>query len=279
MRPTAGATVHIDPRRTSRRASAEALPASALIHVDREIVVVDKPVGISTVPFDASEHDTLIHRVRTALSRHEGRSGPPLRVVQRLDKDTSGVLVFARTKRAERHVGQQIRSRTATRRYVGLAYGRVTGATLETTLVADRGDGLRGSWNSRKPGRPPSGAKRAVTHIEPLECLAVPPELQTQAAAPAWVTLVACRLETGRQHQIRIHLAELGHPLVGERVYVRDYRGAYLPGFVPGQGRPMLHAQLLGFEHPATQRPVVFERDPPPDFAAVLETLRGHPTG
>jgi 23S rRNA pseudouridine1911/1915/1917 synthase len=82
-------------------------------------------------------------------------------------------------------------------------------------------------------------------------------------------TLVTCELETGRQHQIRIHLAEAGHPLVGETVYIRDYRGAVLPA-----PRPMLHATVLGFRHPRGDRPMSFEDPPPPDFAQVLERLK-----
>jgi 23S rRNA pseudouridine1911/1915/1917 synthase len=82
-------------------------------------------------------------------------------------------------------------------------------------------------------------------------------------------TLVECRLETGRQHQIRIHLSELGHPLVGERVYIRDYAGLKIEAI-----RPMLHARTLGFVHPRTAERILFEREPPDDFQATLESLR-----
>jgi 23S rRNA pseudouridine1911/1915/1917 synthase len=83
-------------------------------------------------------------------------------------------------------------------------------------------------------------------------------------------TLVECRLETGRQHQIRIHLAELGHPLLGERVYVRDYAGPRIEA-----PRAMLHARTLGFAHPKTGERMAFEREAPPDFREMLERLRG----
>ena len=124
--------------------------------------------------------------------------------------------------------------------------------------MLDRGDGLRGSFGHyrRARGQPPADAKRAVTHVTPIERL-------------RGATLVECRLETGRQHQIRIHLAERGHPILGERVYIRDYEGTPIDSV-----RPMLHARLLGFTHPATGERVTFEREPPADFEDMRERLR-----
>jgi 23S rRNA pseudouridine1911/1915/1917 synthase len=92
----------------------------------------------------------------------------------------------------------------------------------------------------------------------------------TPIAALDGATLVECRLETGRQHQIRIHMAELGHPLVGEDVYIRDYRGRKTEA-----PRPMLHARVLGFVHPRTGKAVRFEREAPEDFRALLQRLQG----
>jgi 23S rRNA pseudouridine1911/1915/1917 synthase len=125
-------------------------------------------------------------------------------------------------------------------------------------LLPDRGDGLRGSHGHfrRAKGDAPPDAKRAVTHASPIASL-------TRA------TLVECRLETGRQHQIRIHLSEVGHPLVGERVYIRDYAGPKIEAM-----RPMLHARTLGFTHPRTGERMVFEQEPPADFRAMVESLR-----
>jgi 23S rRNA pseudouridine1911/1915/1917 synthase len=145
------------------------------------------------------------------------------------------------------------------RRYVALVHEALIGRTFDTLLVRDRGDRLRGSWGHfRRPrGKPPEDAQRAITHVRVLERL-------------PGATLVECMLETGRQHQIRIHLSEAGHPLLGERVYVRDYRGALM--LAP---RPMLHARELGFVHPRSERSLGFEAEPPDDFMACLAQLRG----
>ena len=99
-------------------------------------------------------------------------------------------------------------------------------------------------------------ARQAITFVKPLQAL-------------EGATLVECRLETGRQHQIRIHLAELGNPIVGERVYIRDYRGAKIES-----ARPMLHARKLAFAHPRTGAPLSFERDPPEDFEGMRRLLK-----
>lgn len=252
-------------------------PEIRLLHVDADVVVVDKPAGLVSVPFAEGERDTLLHRTHAALRRHEGgKHLPQLRVVQRLDKETSGVLVFARTRRAERELGQQLRHHDVHRLYLAIAYGPVRPATLDTWLVSDRGDRRRGSWKPRGRNPRPPSARRAVTHLEPAEHHAgaqldwVPPDVPSPG-----LSLVRCRLETGRQHQIRIHLGEQGHPLVGERVYDRDYDGPRLHAFNDGRGRPMLHAKELGFRHPTRDLPLSFSADLPSDFADLLRRMRG----
>ena len=153
------------------------------------------------------------------------------------------------------------------RRYVALVHGRLAARSITSHLIENRGDGLRGSIEALTPGARAklrgaakaslAGAQRAVTHLEPLEHF-------------EGATLVACRLETGRTHQIRIHLSEAGHPLLGERVYIRGFVGEQIPA-----PRMMLHAAELGFLHPATEAKVHWERAPPADFAEVLQRLRG----
>lgn len=257
----------VEVRRRPEKAARDAREVT-ILSVDREVVVVDKPPGLNSVPFEPDERDTLQHRVQDQLRRRFGPS-PPLRVVQRLDRDTTGVLVFARTRRAERALQVQFREHTVQRRYLGLALGEVRSATRRSHLVSDRGDGLRGSWRGSKP---PRHAKEAVTHVEVLDVARVDASTWT-AEGDGLVSLVSCRLETGRQHQIRIHLAESGHPLVGERVYVRDYRGGFVREFEPPKGRPLLHAHTLGFVHPQDDRLHRFESPLPDDFRRLIEAL------
>jgi 23S rRNA pseudouridine1911/1915/1917 synthase len=235
------------------------LARSAIVFFDRELVVVDKPAGMLTVADVPGNKETLEEYVRTLLRRMDGpRNDAPLSVVHRLDKDTSGVMVFARTAGAKRELAAQFFAHDIDRVYHAIAHGIVHEARVETDLVLDRGDGLRGSHGHyrRAKGDPPSDAKRSVTHLRPI-------------AALSNATLVECRLETGRQHQIRIHLAELGHPVVGEQVYIRDYAGVKIEA-----PRAMLHARTLGFAHPRSGERVSFEREAPEDFRAMVESLK-----
>ncbi|HSN20808.1 MAG TPA: RluA family pseudouridine synthase [Usitatibacter sp.] len=235
------------------------LAKSAIVFFDRDLVVVDKPAGMLAVADEPGNKETLAEYTRTLLRRMGGRGGDVgLGVVHRLDKDTSGLMVFTRTAEAKRNLAAQFRAHDIDRVYHAIAHGIVPEAHIETDLVMDRGDGLRGSHGHfrRAHGAPPADARHSVTHVNPIEAL-------------AGATLVECRLETGRQHQIRIHLAELGHPLAGERVYIRDYPGPRIEA-----PRAMLHARTLGFTHPRTGKRMSFEREAPEDFRAMLERLR-----
>ena len=253
-RVRAGTRVSVMPTAPKRRA--DQLSATDVFHLDGEVLVVRKPAGISTVPFAAGDQDTLLHRAQAFLRKTTSRGKGGLRVVQRLDKGTSGVLVFARTHRAETELQAQFRRHSVLRTYDALAHGRVEDTTYDSHLLPDRGDGLRGSWRAHDTQTPPRGAKHAVTHVQVRERL-------------SGATRLLCRLETGRQHQIRIHLAENGHPLVGESVYIRDYRGCLIEA-----ARPMLHAAVLAFEHPATGTVCRFEDPPPSDYVEAVERLR-----
>jgi 23S rRNA pseudouridine1911/1915/1917 synthase len=179
-----------------------------------------------------------------------GRREAPLGIVHRIDKETSGLVVFARTLAAKRDLKQQFRIHTVRRRYRALAHGQVPERSISSRLVQDRGDGLRGSTNNPKLGRV------ATTHVRPLEAL--------QGA-----TFIECQLETGRTHQIRIHLAEAGSPLLGERVYSKNF-----PHPLLSAPRLMLHAQELGFVHPVTGKHLDFEEPLPEDVLLVLKRLR-----
>ncbi len=260
-RPTArvrvGDEIAVDPR--ARRSRVADLSDSQVTHVDGQLVVVAKPAGLNTVPFDEHDVDTLESRVRAWLERRRlSPSGgrPSLGIVHRLDKETSGLVVFTRTWAAKKSLSSQFRSHTVHRRYLAIVSGAVREArTFRSWLLEDRGDGLRGSARGGHRSKA-AGAREAITHVEPLEDL-------------MGATLVACRLETGRTHQIRIHLSEAGCPIVGERVYIRGYSGPILRA-----PRLMLHAAELGFVHPTTQLELRWEDPLPEDMSAVLQGLR-----
>jgi 23S rRNA pseudouridine1911/1915/1917 synthase len=251
-----GATVVVD--REGRKVRPSLLPESAIVFADRDVVVVDKPAGMLSVADEPGNNDTLAQHTRTALRAMEPRgSDGALSIVHRLDRETSGLLVLARTAAAKRVLAAQFRAHDIHRVYHAIVHGAMAAARIETYLVPDRGDGIRGSYGHfrRGKGTAPVDAKHAVTHVRPIRAL-------------AGATLVECRLETGRQHQIRIHLSERGHPLIGERIYIRDYVGARIES-----PRPMLHARTLGFVHPRTGEEMAFEREAPADFRALVDAL------
>ena len=248
-----GNRIRVDERAQGKKA--EKSNDIVIVHLDSALVVVEKPAGVSTIPFGdetlEQQRETLDSLVRARLTKMlGGRGRPELGIVQRLDKETSGLIVFPRTVDAKKHLGQQLRVHTMHRRYLALVHGTVIGGTIRSQFVANRGDGLRGSTNN------PTLGQVAVTHLEQVERL-------------SGATLVACQLETGRTHQIRIHLSEAGHPLLGERVYVRRFAGPILPA-----ERIMLHAAELGFVHPTTGQELRFESTPPEDFRTRLAALR-----
>jgi len=230
---------------------ARRLPERTIVYLDTHLVVVEKPPGVSSVPFSEDERGTLNQLVEQELAQKSGGRRAPLGIVHRLDRDTTGLLVFARTLPAKRELKNQFRHHTVERRYWALVEGEMESTTIESRLIADRGDGRRGSVESKTLGR------LARTHVKVLERL------------PS-ATLVECRLETGRTHQIRIHLGERGHALLGERVY--GARGR--PASELSVPRVMLHAFELGFVHPATEKPLHFESKMPDDMQRVLDGLR-----
>jgi 23S rRNA pseudouridine1911/1915/1917 synthase len=232
-------------------------------HLDDDIVVVEKPSGLCTVRHP-SEREwseqrkalslTLEDMVPRLIAQREGKRGPRLRVVHRLDKETSGLVVFARTVPAERALGKQFHAHTVVRRYLAVVPGKVASQRIATFLTRDRGDGRRGSTKVEGAG------KEAITHVEAAEAL------------PGY-TLVHCRLETGRTHQIRIHLAELGHPVCGDRLYVHRRDGTVFPD-TSAAPRLALHAAELGFRHPTSRAELHWEMPLPPDLSAFIEHLR-----
>ncbi len=235
-------------------------------HLDDHVVVVEKPAGVNSVrhPTElawAEKHKRLDPTLQdlaqwatAAKVKRPGRRLPPLRIVHRLDRETSGLLVFARTALGERGLGMQFRKHTVTRRYLTVVPGVMVARTLRSELVRDRGDGRRGSTPLPGVGKP------AVTHVSIEERL-------------AGHTLLSCRLETGRTHQIRIHLSEAGHPVCGDKVYHRRPDGTEVPD-PSGAPRLALHATELGFDHPATGVAMHWDMPVPADLAKFIERLR-----
>jgi 23S rRNA pseudouridine1911/1915/1917 synthase len=252
-----------------------------IVHLDTHIVVVEKASGISTVrhPLERDwparrkalsptldeivpkliaqrEASGQVANASRKLKTRRHRKGPPprLRVVHRIDKETSGLVVFARTVLAEQGLGKQFRAHSVIRRYLAVIPGMIRSQRISTRLVRDRGDGRRGS--TRLPGV----GKEAITNVELVEKL-------------SGYSLVSCRLETGRTHQIRIHLAELGHPICGEKVYNRKPGGPVIED-QSGAPRLALHAAELGFVHPVTDQALHWSMPLPADLQAFLTRLR-----
>lgn len=196
---------------------------------------------------------------------------PKVRPVHRLDRDTSGLMVFALSPRAEQALVAGFKEHSIRRAYWAVVVGRVEARTIESYFVRDRGDGLRGSTPSTSLRAEPRGAddpdaKRAVTHVRPVE------ELRRGEDE---FTVVECRLETGRTHQIRIHLSEIGHPLCGEKVYTRPKPGAEPIPDRSDAARQALHSAELEFVHPVTGQPMRFAAPLPKDLRGWLDHLRG----
>jgi 23S rRNA pseudouridine1911/1915/1917 synthase len=242
------------------------LSSSSIVYADDAVVVVNKPAGLTTMRHadEAAEFGRgkrfLPKTLADALPGLLGTPNKPVIAVHRIDRDTSGLVVFARTKSAAEDLSQQFRKHTVDRRYLALTRGTPKPGRIESVFVRDRGDGRRGSTTD-----PHADGKRTVTHVKVIEELGA-------------FAVVECRLETGRTHQVRIHLGEAGTPLCGERVYDRPPNGRPVADASRAK-RPMLHAARLGFRHPETGEAVTWDVKPPEDFAAVWARLRGNVGG
>jgi 23S rRNA pseudouridine1911/1915/1917 synthase len=250
---------------SARSAPKEKAPEDRMIrHLDEHVIVAEKPAGMNTVRHPAEREWTIERRMKSPtledvlpplIEAREGKKPRRLRVVQRLDKETSGLVVFARTPLAERELGKQFHRHTVIRRYLALVPGYVPPQRIASQLVRDRGDRRRGS--TKEPGE----GKEAITHVEIAERL-------------KGYTLLSCQLETGRTHQIRIHLAELGHPVCGDPVYHQKLSGEVRED-KSGAPRLALHAAELGFTHPVTKEDLHWSMPLPADIEKLLRKLRG----
>ncbi len=247
----AESSVSFDPHRPR---SENAFRRLRILYEDRHVLVVDKPAGMLTQPTPARERGTLLERAGRYLARTRGSDRHFIGIVQRLDRDTSGTIVLVCSSQALRPFQAMFRAHAVERVYFALVEGWLEPArgTIDLPLVADRGDGRKGV------ARDPGNGARAVTHYEVVEQF---------GRRAAWLT---CRLETGRTHQIRIHLAEIGHPVIGEPVY----RPRNRPRFEVDFEHQALHAHAVRFEHPLTGRPIHVEAPLPNDLGALIELLR-----
>jgi len=226
-----------------------------VVYEDDAVAVVDKPPGLVTHPAPGNWEGTLVHALLhhlKGLSGIGGRERPG--IVHRLDKGTSGLLIVAKTDQAHARLSAAFKTHELDRRYRAIVRGvpRPRHGTIDLALGRDRGDRKRVSARTDRP-------RRAVTHYRVLEAFG------DRAA------LVELKLETGRTHQIRVHLAHLGHPVLGDTVY--GGRGAKQVDGVEAP-RPMLHAGHLRIDHPVTGERMRFDAEPPADFLAVIEALR-----
>ncbi len=253
------------PRPVSATPLPQAIPFD-ILYEDADLIVLDKPAGLVVHPAPGNEDGTLVN----ALLAHCGDSLPGIGgekrpgIVHRLDKDTSGIMVVAKTEQSIVALSAAFAARDLDRAYLAIAWGTPAAATgtIEGAIGRDPRDRKRMAIVDRN-------GKAALTRYRTLR---------------AWgigASLLECVLATGRTHQIRVHLASIGHPLVGDPVYLRRIPGAakalapVLRGTLLDFPRQALHAARLGFAHPRTGVPLSFERPMPPDMAALVAALDG----
>ena len=225
--------------------------ALAIVHEDDATIVLDKPAGLVVHPGAGNRDGTLLNAL---LHRHPDLATVPRAgIVHRLDKDTSGLMVIARTPQAQTDLVRQLATRGVRREYLAVVRGDVAKSVTVDAPIG-RHPAHRTSMAVVERG------KDARTHVTPVERFGI-------------ATLVRCTLETGRTHQIRVHLTAIGHPLIGDPVYGVRRAAVGLPPFA----RQALHAHRLGLSHPVTRRAMAFESPPPADFAGLLDALRATP--
>ncbi len=255
--------IHTDKAITQEKSMRDGIQ---IVYLDNDIVVVDKPSGITTVRHACEVEEfgekayflpetvaRLVPKIIAKRGRKKTRSSsfPPVRAVHRLDKDTSGLVVFARTAKAATALGKQFKEHSIKRMYQAIVVGAMKPQRIKTHLVRDRGDGIRGNGDN---------GKVAITHVALVEKL------------PRH-TLIACRLETGRTHQIRIHCAEKGHMICGDKIYYKRFKRK---NFIDQSNSPRLalHAGLLGFIHPTLKVYKEFSSPLPDELQSFLKQLK-----
>ena len=244
-----------------------------VLYEDDELIVIDKPVGMVVHPAPGSPHGTLVNALlfhcKGSLPGINGVKRPG--IVHRLDKDTSGVMVAAKTEVAMAHLAAQFADHGRTgplhRAYTAFAWGQTQAGrgTIDAPLGRDGNNRLKQAV--RKDGR------EAITHYA----------TEARFGGDGWdITMLRCELETGRTHQIRVHKAHIGHPLVADPLYATGYatKSRRLPdnlrSIVDGLCRQALHAAELGFEHPTTGEEMFFDAPLPPDLSELAAALESY---
>jgi 23S rRNA pseudouridine1911/1915/1917 synthase len=237
-------------------AEPEDIPIEILFE-DEQLIVIMKAAGMVVHPAAGHASGTLVNALRYHRDMSDVAEDSTERpgIVHRLDKDTSGVMVVAKTALAREALTAQFKTHDLEREYVAIACG-----TLKSSLTLDTLHGRHPRDRKKFSGKVARG-KRAVTHVHVLERL-------------HGTTLVRCTLETGRTHQIRMHLAEHGHAILGDALYGKKPSDARLAAAAEAIGRQALHARVLGFKHPTTNAPLRFVAEPPADFQRALAALR-----
>ncbi len=271
VKPGERVTIDLPPPEPAEPA-AEDIPL-AIVYEDDDVIVIDKPAGLVVHPAAGHHGGTLVNALiahcGTSLSGIGGVARPG--IVHRLDKDTSGLMVVAKNDRAHRGLAAQFadhgRSGPLERAYLALVWGAPDRPQGTVDLAVGRS-----TRNREKIAVKRTGGRHAVTHYAVQERFG--PQEQPLA------TLTECVLETGRTHQIRVHMAAIGHPVVGDRTYGAGFatKVALLPeparSLVAAFPRQALHAYLLGFEHPVSGDEMRFESPPPDDMAALISAFK-----
>ena len=229
-----------------------------IVHEDADLIVVDKPAGLVVHPaagnLDGTLVNALLHHCQGQLSGIGGVARPG--IVHRIDKDTSGLLVVAKSDKAHDGLARQFKDHSIQRLYAAIVYGHPQPATGTVDAWLGRSDADRKKMAVHREGR----GKHAVTHYRTVERL--------RDAA-----MVECRLETGRTHQVRVHMHHIGHPLIGDPVYGRERKGFKSILETLGFKRQALHAKSLGFIHPVTDERLMFQSALPADMQELLSLL------
>lgn len=269
VRPSDVITLMLDRPKHDNTIEAEDIPIE-VVYEDEELLVINKPAGLVVHPGAGNFHGTLINAIAWHLKDLPSfdANDPEVGLVHRIDKDTSGLLLIAKTPDAKTKLGLQFFHKTTHRSYTALVWGNFTEeeGTIEGNIARDPKDRLR-----MKVFSPESGiGKPAITHYRVIERF-------------GYVTLVECILETGRTHQIRVHMKQAGHPLFGDDRYggteiLRGNRSSTYKAFIQNCfkvcPRQALHARTLGFVHPKNGKQMDFTSDLPEEMARLIEKWR-----